>query len=338
MDALGIDAAHLSGESLGGWVAAWTAAHHPDRVRRLVLNTPGNIANKPEVMARLRDTHAGRGAGPERRHRAPPGGVPVPPHGDGHRRAGEPAPRRLHPAGLRAGDPQHARAAGPAGAQGLRVGAGLGRQDRPRPRCCCGPSTTPPAASTRRTCCCGWLPDARLHVIADAGHWPQWEKVDEYLRVHREFLLRQDVVDRMSEICRVRRDVALAVRDDDPARRGVRPGRGASSPTSARVADAVAAPGPRRGRRARTRPLPRQLLRRDAAVRARRRGGGGVRRLRHPLGPAAGRRRPGLVDPRRARGRRASTCRCRTRSPSTTASCRPTTCSPAARPSRSSRS
>jgi len=26
-------------------------------------------------------------------------------------------------------------------------------------------------------------------VIADAGHWPQWEKVDEYLRVHREFLV-----------------------------------------------------------------------------------------------------------------------------------------------------
>ena len=56
MDALDIGAAHLSGESLGGWVAAWAAAHHPDRVGRLVLNTPGNIANKPEVMARLRDS------------------------------------------------------------------------------------------------------------------------------------------------------------------------------------------------------------------------------------------------------------------------------------------
>ena len=35
-----------------------------------------------------------------------------------------------------------------------------------------------------------WLPDARLHVIEDAGHWPQWEKREEYLRVHRGFLLR----------------------------------------------------------------------------------------------------------------------------------------------------
>ncbi|MBK3573626.1 alpha/beta fold hydrolase [Streptomyces sp. MBT65] len=35
----------------------------------------------------------------------------------------------------------------------------------------------------------GWLPDARLHVIEDAGHWPQWEKPAEFLRAHRDFLL-----------------------------------------------------------------------------------------------------------------------------------------------------
>ncbi len=56
LDALDIGTVHLSGESLGGWVAAWTAAHHPGRVDRLVLNTPGNIANKPEVMTRLRES------------------------------------------------------------------------------------------------------------------------------------------------------------------------------------------------------------------------------------------------------------------------------------------
>jgi 2-hydroxy-6-oxonona-2,4-dienedioate hydrolase len=56
LDALDIDKAHLSGESLGGWVAAWTAAHHPDRIDRLVLNTPGNVTNKPEVMAGLKES------------------------------------------------------------------------------------------------------------------------------------------------------------------------------------------------------------------------------------------------------------------------------------------
>ena len=47
---------YLSGESLGGWVAAWFAAYHPEYVKAMVLNTPGNVNNKPEVMAKLKDS------------------------------------------------------------------------------------------------------------------------------------------------------------------------------------------------------------------------------------------------------------------------------------------
>ena len=54
MDALGIERAHLSGESLGGWVAIKFAARYPERVRRLVLNTPGGTMATPEVMERIR--------------------------------------------------------------------------------------------------------------------------------------------------------------------------------------------------------------------------------------------------------------------------------------------
>lgn len=43
MDALQIDKAHLSGESLGGWVSGLFAAKYPERVRRLMLNTAGGI-------------------------------------------------------------------------------------------------------------------------------------------------------------------------------------------------------------------------------------------------------------------------------------------------------
>ena len=43
MDVLGIDAAHLSGESLGGWVSGIFAAKYPARVKRLMLNTAGGI-------------------------------------------------------------------------------------------------------------------------------------------------------------------------------------------------------------------------------------------------------------------------------------------------------
>jgi 2-hydroxy-6-oxonona-2,4-dienedioate hydrolase len=54
MDALGVRRAHLSGESLGGWVAVKFASRYPERVDRLVLNTPGGTMATPEVMERIR--------------------------------------------------------------------------------------------------------------------------------------------------------------------------------------------------------------------------------------------------------------------------------------------
>lgn len=54
IDALGVDKVHLSGESLGGWVAARFAATYPERIDRLVLNTAGGMIADPKVMERLR--------------------------------------------------------------------------------------------------------------------------------------------------------------------------------------------------------------------------------------------------------------------------------------------
>ena len=54
MDAQGWERAHVSGESLGGWVASRLAADHPDRVERVVLNTAGGSRAEPEVMARIK--------------------------------------------------------------------------------------------------------------------------------------------------------------------------------------------------------------------------------------------------------------------------------------------
>src|SRR5690606_28408007 len=54
LDALEIEVADVSGESLGGWVAILLAARHPERVRRLVLNTPGGTLCDPAVMERIR--------------------------------------------------------------------------------------------------------------------------------------------------------------------------------------------------------------------------------------------------------------------------------------------
>lgn len=53
LDAVGIDKAHLVGESLGGWVSARTAVDHPDRVASVQLLCAGGTVANPEVMQRI---------------------------------------------------------------------------------------------------------------------------------------------------------------------------------------------------------------------------------------------------------------------------------------------
>ena len=53
LDALGVEKAYFTGESLGGWVTARFAQTHPERVERIVLNTMGGTMANPKVMERL---------------------------------------------------------------------------------------------------------------------------------------------------------------------------------------------------------------------------------------------------------------------------------------------
>ncbi len=50
---MGVDRAHVHGESLGGWIAAQYAIDHPARVDRLVLNTAGGLNTDEQVMQRV---------------------------------------------------------------------------------------------------------------------------------------------------------------------------------------------------------------------------------------------------------------------------------------------
>lgn len=54
MDAQGIDAAHLVGESLGGWVAGFLASDQPDRVKSLQMVAAGGTKANPEIMERIK--------------------------------------------------------------------------------------------------------------------------------------------------------------------------------------------------------------------------------------------------------------------------------------------
>lgn len=53
LTAVGVDRAHVHGESLGGWIAAQYAIDHPERVDRLVLNTAGGLNTDEQVMQRV---------------------------------------------------------------------------------------------------------------------------------------------------------------------------------------------------------------------------------------------------------------------------------------------
>lgn len=53
-DAVGIEKAHIGGESLGGWVGGRAAIDAPDRVASLQLLCAGGTVANPEVMERIR--------------------------------------------------------------------------------------------------------------------------------------------------------------------------------------------------------------------------------------------------------------------------------------------
>jgi 2-hydroxy-6-oxonona-2,4-dienedioate hydrolase len=189
LDALGIERAHLSGESIGGWVAAWTAAHRADRVDRLVLNTPGNITNKPQVMAAVRDSSlkAVREASPETvRARVE---------------------WLFHDTSLVTDELVALRLAiytQPGFERAMTNIVAVQNWEHREPYVWspswCGQITAPTLLLWTDHDPTGgvdeaellqeWIPDAALEVIEGAGHWPQWEKPDEFHRAHLRFLKR----------------------------------------------------------------------------------------------------------------------------------------------------
>lgn len=191
MDALSIERAHLSGESLGGWVAAWAAAHHTDRTNKLVLNTPGNITNKPETMAGLKESsmRAVREASMETVRTR----VAWLFH-DKSQVTDELVRLRL----------------GIYRQPGFQVAMKniLAVQDweyrRPfiwSPDWCANiksptlllwTDNDPTASVEEAHLLEKWILGSRLEVITGAGHWPQWEKPDEFNDTHSRFLLEDD--------------------------------------------------------------------------------------------------------------------------------------------------
>ncbi len=187
LDALGIARADLSGESLGGWVAAWTAARSPERVRRLVLNTPGNILAKPEVMAKIRESSLAAVRQPSLasvrsrlewlfldKSLVTEEMVSV-----RHEIYTQPGFQRAMDNILVLQDPEVRR-------RFTWDAEWVGRIEAPS--LVLWTTDDPTGDLDEADLLLSWLRDGRLEVIEDAGHWPQWEKPAEFVEAHLRFL------------------------------------------------------------------------------------------------------------------------------------------------------
>jgi len=188
LDALGIGKTALSGESLGGWVASHFAVAHPQRVTRLVLNTAGGDRIVPETLARIRQMTMAAvedPSGPRLRERlewlmhdktlvhedlvesrrriyAAPGMVA--------------AMKRV----LSMHTPEARQRFALSEAQWASIAV---------PTLVLWTSHDPTAPVSVGERLASLIPGARLVVMQNCGHWPQFEDAKTFNRIHIEFLL-----------------------------------------------------------------------------------------------------------------------------------------------------
>ncbi|MGY1813605.1 alpha/beta fold hydrolase [Blastococcus sp. SYSU D00820] len=179
LDALGVARAHLNGESLGGWIAVKTAYAHPERVGRIVLNTPGGALSDPAVRDRIRTLSQGAADDPsDERIRARVSWLMADPASvtqelvDVRRTiyAQEPfAESMRHIMCLQDGDVR---------ARNMIRDEELAAITAPALVVWTSDDPSGPAAVGLRMA--ELLPNGRFALVDGAGHWPQWER-------HRHF-------------------------------------------------------------------------------------------------------------------------------------------------------
>lgn len=188
MDAQGWDKARVSGESLGGWVVARLAADHPDRVERVVLNTAGGSRSEPTVMARIKSLSMRAAEDPSWDFikarvewlMADPGKVTdelVACRQDIYSQPGFVKAM----ANIMALQDMEVRT------RNLIAPEDYGRIQAPTMVLWTSHDPTADVSEGRRVA--EMIPGAEFVVMQDCGHWPQWEDVETFDRLHINFML-----------------------------------------------------------------------------------------------------------------------------------------------------
>ena len=188
MDAFGIERAHISGESLGAWVASRIAADHPDRVDRLVLNTAGGSQADPRVMQQIKTLSQKAADDPSwdfikaRLEWLMADKSKVTDDLVATRQAIYARPgmsdNMRHLLVLQEMDVR---------TRNLMLPADYGRIEAPTLVLWTSHDPTADVSEGRRIA--GMIPDARFEVMQGCGHWPQFEDPATFNTLHLDFLL-----------------------------------------------------------------------------------------------------------------------------------------------------
>ena len=188
MDHLGAKTAYLSGESLGGWVSARFAQLHPERVERMVLNTTGGTMANPVVMERLYTLSMDAANDPSwERVRARLQWLMADPDmvTDDLIRTRQAIFQQ--PDWKMACEMNMALQDLEVRKRNMLTDDGLRSIDPETLVVWTTKDPSGPVDEGRRIA--DLLPNGRLVVIENAGHWPQYEQAEEFNKIHLDFLL-----------------------------------------------------------------------------------------------------------------------------------------------------
>jgi pimeloyl-ACP methyl ester carboxylesterase len=193
MNAAGIEKAHLVGESLGGWIAMWTAIDHPDRVGKVVYTVGAHI-KVPIDDETLKKTTAGL-AELERLSKQ---FIENPTRENVHARLRwlfHKPERDITPELVDLRWALYQRALGiPLPASVIRgtdnplTPEVLARV--PVPVMFLWTDHNPSQQAVTAQAAMSFVPTAEWALIEDAGHWPQWEHPEKFNRIVEQYLLK----------------------------------------------------------------------------------------------------------------------------------------------------
>ena len=187
LDALGCARAHVSGESLGGWVAARFALKYPERIDRLVLNTTGGATMNPEVMHKIKTLTMAAVEQPTWQTvrtrlewlMADPASVTDELVACRQAVYQVPGMREAMPNILCLQEPEIRARNNLSDAEWAAISA---------PTLVLWTDHDPTAGVAVGEKIAGLIPGARFALMRHCGHWPQFEDAPTFNRIHREFL------------------------------------------------------------------------------------------------------------------------------------------------------